>query len=171
MESSSTPLLWSVNRQSIAVLLLLLCIVVYSSYVVWSYRRLQAFKGPFWASISPVWLGMHTMSGKLHLRLAEVTREYGTYTWLSYINVLVDLRQILTLPSGSLARISPNFLLTDDPAFLRRMSAARSPYTKGKSYDGMKLDPDAQNTLSEKNEKKHTAMRAKVANGVSTATS
>ncbi|KUJ12538.1 cytochrome P450 [Mollisia scopiformis] len=129
-------------QHSILLGLLILFAGAFFVRVIWSYRRLQAFKGPFWASISPIWLAMHTMSGKLHLRLGEVNRQYG-----------------------SLARIAPNFLLTNDPFFLRRMSSVRSPYTKGKSYDGMKLDPDAQNTLSEKDEQKHTAMRAKVANG------
>ena len=67
----------------------------------------------------------------------------------------------------SLARIGPNMLLTDDPVLLRRMSAARSPYTKSAWYDGVKLDPDLNNTISEKDEQKHNDMRAKVANGVS----
>jgi hypothetical protein len=57
-------------------------------------------------------------------------------------------------------------LLTDDPVLLRRISAARSPYTKGEWYDGTKLDPDLNNTISEKDEQRHTEMRAKVANGV-----
>jgi hypothetical protein len=58
-------------------------------------------------------------------------------------------------------------LLTDDPVLLRRMSAARSPYTKGAWYNGVKLDPDLNNTISERDEQKHNEMRAKAANGVS----
>jgi ribosomal protein L31E len=58
-------------------------------------------------------------------------------------------------------------LLTDNPVLLRRMSAARSTYTKGAWYDGVKLDPDLNNTISERDEKKHNEIRAKVANGVS----
>lgn len=46
------------------------------------------------------------------------------------------------------------------------MSAARSPYVRGEWYDGVKLDPDIDNTISEKNEQRHTELRAKVANGV-----
>jgi hypothetical protein len=53
---------------------------------------------------------------------------------------------------GSLARIGPNMLLTDDPVLLRRISASRSPYTKGAWYDGVRLDPDLNNTISEKDE-------------------
>jgi hypothetical protein len=58
-------------------------------------------------------------------------------------------------------------LLTDDPGLLRRISAARSPYTRGAWYDGVKLDPDIDNTISQKDEQMHTELRSKVANGVS----
>jgi hypothetical protein len=58
-------------------------------------------------------------------------------------------------------------LVTDDVAFLRRMSAARSPYTRGEWYDGVKLQPDVNNVISERNEQKHAEIRAKLANGVS----
>lgn len=57
-------------------------------------------------------------------------------------------------------------LLTDDPVLLRRINAARSPYTKGEWYDGVQLDPDIHNTISEKDEKRHNELRSKVANGV-----
>jgi nicotinamide riboside kinase len=58
-------------------------------------------------------------------------------------------------------------LLTDDPVLLGCMSAASSPYSKVAWYDGDKLDPDLNNSISEKDEQKHNEMRAKVANGVS----
>ncbi len=106
-----------------------------------SYRRLRAFKGPLWASISQTWLAYKTISGGLYLTILDISSRYG-----------------------SLARIGPNLLLTDDPALLRRISAARSPYTRGAWYDGTKLD-NTHNTISEKDEQKHTEMRAKVANG------
>jgi hypothetical protein len=37
----------------------------------------------------------------------------------------------LTAIEGSLARVGPNELITDDPEVLRRMMAARSEYTRG----------------------------------------
>ena len=58
-------------------------------------------------------------------------------------------------------------LLTDDVAFLRRMSAPRSAYTRGEWYDGVKLDVNVNNVISERNEQKHAEIRAKLANGVS----
>ena len=49
-------------------------------------------------------------------------------------------------------------LLTDDPVLLRRINAARSLYTKGEWYDGVKLDPDVDNTISEKDEQRHNQL-------------
>ena len=67
---------------------------------------------------------------------------------------------------GPLARIGPNLLVTDDVDLLRHMSAARSVYTRSDWYDGMKLDPNIPNVISERNEMRHTALRAKMASGV-----
>lgn len=113
----------------------------YAVQSISSYRRLHAFKGPLWAAISQTWLAHKTISGGLYLTMLDISSKYG-----------------------SLARIGPNLLLTDDPVLLRRISAARSPYTRGAWYDGTKLD-NTHNTISEKDEQKHTEMRAKVANG------
>ncbi|KAH7346262.1 cytochrome P450 [Rhexocercosporidium sp. MPI-PUGE-AT-0058] len=106
-----------------------------------SYRRLRAFNGPRWASLSQTWLAYKTISGDLYLTMLDMSTKYG-----------------------SLVRIGPNMLLTDDPILLRRISAARSTYTRGAWYDGTKLD-NTHNTISEKDEQKHTETRAKVANG------
>lgn len=76
-------------------------------------------------------------------------------SWLTAINVL-----------GPLARIGPNHLVTDDVDLLRHMSAARSVYTRSDWYDGMKLDPNVNNVISERNDQRHTALRAKMAAGV-----
>lgn len=67
---------------------------------------------------------------------------------------------------GPLARIGPNHLVTEDVDLLRHMSAARSVYTRSDWYDGMKLDPNINNVISERNDQRHTALRAKMAAGV-----
>ncbi|TVY82741.1 Cytochrome P450 monooxygenase mpaDE [Lachnellula suecica] len=124
----------------IAVSLVLLS--AYLALTIASYRRLRAFNGPFWASISLTWLAQKTISGGLYLTTRDISNKYG-----------------------HLARIGPNLLLTDDPVLLRRISAARSTYVKGEWYDGVQLDRDTHNTISDKDEQRHTEMRAKVANG------
>ena len=67
---------------------------------------------------------------------------------------------------GSPARIGPNLLVTDDPDLFRHMNAPRSLWTRGTWYDGMKMDPRQNNILSERDEKKHAEMRAKMIGGV-----
>ncbi|KKY16825.1 putative cytochrome p450 [Phaeomoniella chlamydospora] len=47
------------------------------------------------------------------------------------------------------------------------MSAPRSPYTRAIWYEGMRLDPKINNVISERSEKRHNALRAKMAMGYS----
>lgn len=67
---------------------------------------------------------------------------------------------------GGLARVGPNFLVTNDPNQMRKMLAARSPYLRSDWYVGMKFDPSRENITSERNEKKHADLRSKMALGV-----
>ncbi len=68
--------------------------------------------------------------------------------------------------SGSLARIGPNELATDDPDIIRRMTGARSRYTRSDWYDVMRLDPNKPNVLSHRDDEKHNELRTKMAAGV-----
>lgn len=68
---------------------------------------------------------------------------------------------------GSIVRIGPNDLLTTDPVLLRRMWAARSSYRRSSWYLGMRIDPSKDHVLSERDDGKHTALRAKLAAGYS----
>jgi hypothetical protein len=67
---------------------------------------------------------------------------------------------------GSLARIAPNTLVTSSPELIFRMNAARSPYTKGFWYAGLRLPPGQDNLFSQMDEKKHTLRKAQMADGV-----
>jgi hypothetical protein len=73
----------------------------------------------------------------------------------------------VALYTGSPARIGPSLLVTDDADLLRHMSAPRARWTRGNWYDGMKLDPRVNNILSERNERRHAELRAKMIAGVS----
>jgi hypothetical protein len=46
------------------------------------------------------------------------------------------------------------------------MSAARSPYTKGDWYAGLRLPPGQDNIFSQMDEKMHTIRKAQMADGV-----
>ncbi|OAP64768.1 hypothetical protein AYL99_00740 [Fonsecaea erecta] len=66
---------------------------------------------------------------------------------------------------GSPARIGPNMIMTDDPEFVRVMTAPRSPFRRGHWYKGMKIDPRINNLLSEQDERRHAELRAKMMPG------
>lgn len=63
-------------------------------------------------------------------------------------------------------RIGPNDLLCTDPGTLRRMSAVRSPYIKGDFYETGRINPGHDNVVSQRDEAKHKALRAKMGAGV-----
>lgn len=67
---------------------------------------------------------------------------------------------------GTVARIGPNMLVTDSPELIFKMSAARSPYTRGDWYAGLRLPPGQDNIFSTMDEKRHTKRRAQMADGV-----
>lgn len=67
---------------------------------------------------------------------------------------------------GSLSRIGPKLLLTSDPDVMKRMLSVRSPYRRSDWYAGARFDPKYDNVGSQRNEEKHTQLRAKMAAGV-----
>ncbi|KAG4429416.1 hypothetical protein IFR05_015102 [Cadophora sp. M221] len=115
-----------------------------ATYVFLTWRRLSHIPGPFWASTSKYWMVSQSLKGQMHAALKEVTDKYG-----------------------SLARIGPNDLVTDDPDVLRRMMGVRSPYTRGPWYDAMRFDPTRDNLLSMRDDAAHTKLRNKMAAGYS----
>ncbi|CAI4217773.1 unnamed protein product [Parascedosporium putredinis] len=68
---------------------------------------------------------------------------------------------------GSLVRVGPNDLITDDPEIIRRMMAVRSPYIRGPWHGVQKLDPARDNLFSMRDEEKHRDLRSKMAAGYS----
>ncbi|KAI9815231.1 MAG: hypothetical protein M1827_002711 [Pycnora praestabilis] len=118
--------------------------VHYTLSTVLQYLRLKHVKGPTIAKVSKAWLMWTAFTGRGYLHLARVNEEYG-----------------------SLARIGPNHLLTDDPAIIHRMSAARSRYTRGSWYIAMHNSVLHENVLSERDEKRHNELRSKLSPGVS----
>lgn len=68
----------------------------------------------------------------------------------------------LSWAKGPLVRIGPNELLSADPDVLRRMSAARSSYTKGSFYESGRLTPGVDNVVSMRDEETHKKMRARM---------
>jgi hypothetical protein len=76
----------------------------------------------------------------------------------------------LTIVPGSIARISPNMVVTWDLELYRKANANRiNDYSRGKWYKAFKMDAERENLFTELNDEKHSLMRAKLSPGVSTA--
>ena len=117
---------------------LLVCYYLVTTILAW--RRLRHFPGPLLASVSYLWIAETTLSKRMWKRCRDVSKKYG-----------------------SLVRIGPNELLTDDPELIRRMSAARSQYTRSSWYQFNKLDPYEDNMFSLRDTVAHDKMKAKTA--------
>jgi hypothetical protein len=69
--------------------------------------------------------------------------------------------------TGNTARIGPRFLLTRDPALIRKMSAVRTPYTRAEWYNCLRLHPTRDNITSYRDETIHNKLRTQMSHGVS----
>lgn len=67
--------------------------------------------------------------------------------------------------TGDLVRIGPNEVLTSDISVLQRLSALKSPYTRGPWYDTFQFVKGQRNLFSTTNEKAHTVLRNKLGPG------
>ncbi|KAK2473230.1 hypothetical protein H9L39_15405 [Fusarium oxysporum f. sp. albedinis] len=68
---------------------------------------------------------------------------------------------------GSLVRIGPNELATDDPKLLKRMMSSRSAYTRGPWYNALRFEPGKDNLFSMRDDDAHAKLRNKMAAGYS----
>lgn len=124
----------------VSSLLIVLLYLAVTRFRTW--RRLSAFPGPLFASISYLPMFRFRRSGRAHLEYFNISKKYGP-----------------------LVRIGPNDLLASNPDHLRRMSAARSTYERSSWYKATRLDPyhDMMGSVMEKSA--HMSIRSKLAAG------
>lgn len=109
--------------------------------VSWRYRAgVAQVPGPRLARWSRLWIAKALASGRSHEIWTEVNAKYG-----------------------SVARIGPKHVITDDPDITRRILAARSGYVRGPWFDSVRIDPHIPNIVSERDVKKHGKIRSKLA--------
>ncbi|KAH7192764.1 cytochrome P450 [Fusarium flagelliforme] len=131
-------------RPSIAIAgILVLFLTFWSALSTWrQYWRLRQFKGPTLAAFSKWWLIKRVGGGRAYLDFWEVTQKYG-----------------------SIARVGPNDLLTDDPELMKHILNVRTEYRRSDWYDGMRFDPGNNNILSHRDEDEHFKLRSKMSAG------
>lgn len=106
--------------------------------------RLRHIPGPALASISYLWQFRVGLSRMRADKYRDVNERYG-----------------------SLVRIGPNDLLTNDPKLIMHMSAARATYTRSTWYAGFKFHPWIDNVFNLLDTGAHDRLRAKVIGGYS----
>jgi hypothetical protein len=92
-----------------------------------------------------------------------------SYLWFARINILgITSDALLRLRKyGSVVRIAPNYVLTDDPAALRRISGARSKYGRDVWWTGLRIDPRRDNMLTTTDVATHDHLKAQTASAYS----
>ncbi|KAI1112057.1 cytochrome P450 [Nemania sp. NC0429] len=119
-------------------------LVWYIISAVTAWHGLRQFQGPFLAKFSYLWLLTSGRSGRNCEILTDTHRKYG-----------------------SLTRIGPYDLLTDDPELIRNMSAARSSYKRSSWYMANRLDLHHDSLFTTMDTVKHDKLKAKVMIGYS----
>lgn len=106
------------NPASVLTIFAFLAISWYITSAVYSWCRLRHVPGPFLASFSYLWLGRLAFGGRQREGYMLAARKYG-----------------------SLVRVGPNELLTNDPEVVKRMSSTKSQYWRSKWYTGFQFNP------------------------------
>ncbi|KAK6430209.1 hypothetical protein LTR95_013639 [Oleoguttula sp. CCFEE 5521] len=105
-------------------------------------RKLRQFNGPPLAGYSRIWLFWQSVNGRLaRVQFAAIKKH------------------------GSVARIGPNLLITDDADIIKHMSAPGSRWTRSPWYDGVRLDPRYDTVFSTRSEKHHADLRSREIGG------
>jgi hypothetical protein len=154
-----------INNLQVLILIftVLFGVQLVASYI--SYRRLSHIPGPWLASWSSLWLVGAVWRRHSHLEFYDIAKIYGEYQ--DYTSFLLLHQEKWLISKGSLARIGPDLLITSDPELLKRMSAARSSYTRSDWYLAFRLMPGVDNVFTMLDDKQHTKRRSQMHNGVS----
>jgi hypothetical protein len=89
-------------------------VAIYQSWKQWvSYHRLAKFKGPFWASVTNLWMARNMVSGEIHKKVSSTMEEYGGHR-------SNNLTQQTNFSIGELVRVGPNMLFTTNPDLIHQ---------------------------------------------------
>ncbi|KAI5459011.1 pisatin demethylase [Mariannaea sp. PMI_226] len=127
----------------VKVALLSWCLASLASYL-WQWFKLRQFKGPASCGLSKIWQLRQSRAGTIHVGLMDVCEKYG-----------------------SIARIGPNDLVTNEPDLWKRIFSVRSQYRRSEFFDAFRWDPSTDISLTMKDNTKHAEEKAKLVHGYS----
>ncbi|KAF9875004.1 cytochrome P450 [Colletotrichum karsti] len=111
---------------------------------VWRWYRLSHVPGPFWHSVTGFSMARAALNGSVHEYYMALHEKYGP-----------------------LIRIGPNTVMFSDPETLKKISAARSTYTKGEWYAVGRTTPGEDHLFSMRDEEKRKHLKSKMGPGYS----
>lgn len=129
-------------RKVLLAFFITLALIIFLKKAITSNFHLQDFSGPWWATYTRLWICKTLASTQSAEIFTEVNNKYG-----------------------SIARIGPNHLVTDDPELTRRILAVGSKWHRGPWFDSIRIDPRVTNIVSERDPRKHNAMRRRMSAG------
>ncbi|KAK0261126.1 hypothetical protein LTS09_004389 [Friedmanniomyces endolithicus] len=160
-------------------------LALYLVRAIRTYYSLSHFGGHWVAGWSRLWLLRTQGSGEMNKRFTEVNRKYGEFpigegvetestilrfaVWVSPTLRLGELVLVYRADETQALRRGLRRACLSHPMaeLFRRMSAVRSPFTRGRWYAALKLHPDRDNITSYVDEHKHAAIRTRMAPGYS----
>ncbi|GAB1319333.1 hypothetical protein MFIFM68171_09543 [Madurella fahalii] len=119
-------------------------VAVYIAHSCLTYARLRHFPGPKLARWTRIPLVLWHLSGRVHLKLQEISETHGP-----------------------LALVAPGVLLTSDSELMRRMAAPRSRYKRSNWYMAFRFNPDKDHIGSHRDNEVHAQLKLKIAPGYS----
>lgn len=103
----------------------LVFLFIIHSFRVW--YRLSHVPGPFLAGFSRFWMLRGSMRAQQPMEIQAAVEKYGEKKYIHLLALVV----VAELHAGSLVRIGPNELATDDASLIKRINSGRSAYTRG----------------------------------------
>lgn len=128
-----------VSTGKVALVLVAGLMICYATTALLSWWRLRHIPGPFFASFSYLWLARVQRSGNMGPIYRDLPAKYG-----------------------SLVRIGPNEVTTNDPDVIRRMSSARTRYVRDSWYLAGRWSPYEKHFFNELDSQAHDVQKARV---------
>ncbi|KAH0435755.1 cytochrome P450 [Colletotrichum camelliae] len=129
-------------QKFIAIFVFVAVLISFLHSTLTSTLHLRDFSGPWWAAYSRFWLSKTLASTNSAQVFVDTNKKYG-----------------------SISRIGPNHLVTDDPELTRTILAVGSKWRRGPWFDAIRIDPRVPNIVSERDIRKHNAMRRRMSAG------
>ncbi|KAI3329047.1 cytochrome P450 [Xylariaceae sp. AK1471] len=133
-----------VNQDHLPAIVCLLLVGWYLTSTIYSWYRLRHLPGPLLASLSYLWVANVSWRGT----------QYETYRSLSE-------------KYGSIVRVGPNELITDDPEVLRRISSTKNEYSRSEWYNGARINPHTVTMINLLDPLSHDNAKVKLSPGYS----